>query len=206
MQEERLIVFADYVSPLCCLADHVVRRFRQKRGVRVDGAAFELRPPGTPLADPGAPGRIDEWQRHVAPLAGELGVELKPPAVATRTRKAHEAAAYARSVGRFDAMHGAILGAYWEAGADIGRIDVLVEIGRGIGLDATGLRVALDIDQWTERVEADEAWAAQLGVQGVPAYVRAATGADGTTVAADIGTGLRQLDELEAWWERKHDI
>ncbi|HEX6307364.1 MAG TPA: DsbA family protein [Longimicrobiales bacterium] len=205
MRDERLIVFADYVSPFCCLADHVLRRFRRGRGVRVDGAAVELYPTGTPLPEPGASERIAEW-RDALPLARGLGVELRRPVLATRTRKAHEAAAYARSAGRFDDMHTAIFAALWQEGSDIGRIDVLVEIGSGIGLDVTALRVALDIDQWTERVEQDEAWAVHLGLPGVPAHVRAAAAADGTTVAADVRIGFQQLDELAAWWERNDDL
>jgi predicted DsbA family dithiol-disulfide isomerase len=71
-------------------------------------------------------------------------------------------------------MHAAIYHAYFLEGRDIGRIDVLVAIGTSVGLDATDLRVELDVDRWTERVEADEAEAAALGITGVPAFAREA--------------------------------
>jgi predicted DsbA family dithiol-disulfide isomerase len=203
VQDERLVVFADYVCPFCYLAEGEVARLRQRDGLRIDGAAFELRPAGTALPDLQSAARVDAWRRSVEPLAAELGVSIRQATVSTRTRKAHEAAAYARSEGRFDAMHEAIYAAYWREGRDIGRIDVLVGIGRDIGLDPAGLRVALDIDQWTARVEQDEAWGAQLRLEGVPAYVQTAAAGPGMPVAAGIRVGLRRYEELRAWVERE---
>jgi predicted DsbA family dithiol-disulfide isomerase len=201
VQEKRLILFADYVCPFCYLAEAGAARLRESGGVAVEGAALELRPAGTPLPDPDEVWQREAWSRSVEPLAAELGVTIARPARMTRTRKAHEAAAHARTEGRFAALHTAIYDAYWRDGRDIGRIDVLTEIGRAAGLDAGRLRVALDIDQCTARVEQDEAFAARLGLGGVPAYVLAG-GADGTGVAADIRVGLRRYEELTAWMER----
>jgi len=205
VQGQRLIVIADYACPFCCLAEHGVARLRSEGRV-VEGAAFELRPAGTRLADPNAAWLIEAWRSQVEPLAAAAGIVLRRPTFMTRTRKAHEAAAYARSEGVYEAMHGAIYRAYWQEARDIGRIDVLVDIGREAGLDAGGLRVALDIDQWTARVEQDEAWAMQLRVSGVPAYVKVGAGNGDMPVAADLRVGLQRYEELRAWVERDHDI
>jgi predicted DsbA family dithiol-disulfide isomerase len=206
VQEKRLIVVADYVCPYCFLAEAGAARLRDHGGVRVEGAAFELRPAGATLPDIDAEWLRNAWSSSVEPLAARLGVMLKRPVMMTRTRKAHEAAAYARVENMYAAMHSAIYRAYWQHGRDIGRIDVLVEIGREIGLDASRLRVALDIDQCTARVERDEAWAAQLRLAAVPAYVLTAGAGAGTGVAADIRVGLQRYEELRAWVERDNDI
>lgn len=198
MPGKRLVLFADYVCPFCFLAETDLARLRARSRVTVDGAAFELRPAGTALPEIGTAWEADVWARSIEPLASELGVALKRPKLVTRTRKAHEAAAYARSVGRYADMHGAIYAAYWQHGQDIGRIDVLTGIAREIGLDSSGLRVALDIDQCTERVEQDEAWGARLGLGGVPAYVLTDE-IDGTGVAADVRVGLQRYGNLETW-------
>lgn len=203
MEGTRLVLFADYVCPFCFLAEAVTSRLDDGA---VDGAAFELRPAGTPLPDLDAAWLREAWTRSVEPLAAELGVSITRPGRATRTRKPHEAAAYARSVGLHAAMRSAIYAAYWQQGRDIGRIDVLVEIGRSVGLDPGGLRVALDIDQWTARVDEDEAWAAELGLGGVPAYVLTTGDESGTRVAAGIRVGLQRYEELTAWMERNNDI
>src|SRR5690606_30030685 len=120
-----LVVYADYVCPYCYLAEAGVARLRRDGLVSVEGAAFELRPAGTPLPAADAEWMRNAWTRQVEPLARELGVEMSYPAVVTRTRKAHEAAAYARAEGRWEAMHAALYRAYWVEGRDIGRIDVL---------------------------------------------------------------------------------
>lgn len=206
MQEKRLILFGDYVCPYCFFAEVGAARLREEGVVRVEGAAFELRPAGTPLPAVEDRWSRDVWTRTIAPLADGLGVVLKRPTLMTRTRKAHEAAAYARSEGRYDGMHAALYAAFWQEGRDIGRIDVLAEIGREVGLDASGLRVALDIDQQTARVEEDEAWAARLGLGAVPAWVMTNDGAAGTGVAADVLVGLQRYEELKAWVERDNDI
>jgi predicted DsbA family dithiol-disulfide isomerase len=199
VRQQRLVVFADYACPFCYLADTSLARLRRERGVDVDAAAFELRPVGTPLPAPDEPWLREEWQRVVQPLADRLGVPMRLPSFATRTRKAHEAVAYAREAGAFPAMHEAVYRAWWRHGRDIGRIDVLMEIGASVGLDPMALRVALDIDQWADRVEQDAAMAQRLGLTGVPAYLRYADADDGAPADVELRVGLQDHDDLTTW-------
>jgi predicted DsbA family dithiol-disulfide isomerase len=197
--ERELLVFADYVCPYCYLAEAELHRL-QADGARLERAAFELRPAGTPLPRARGSWLQDAWERTIEPLARDLGVTIRFPELATRTRKAHEAAAYARAEGALDAMHAAIYRAYWENGLDIGRIDVLVEVGAKVGLDRGGLRVALDIDQWSARVEVDVAAAAQLELDGVPAYIlKREPASTGSRPREEVRVGLQRYDELRSW-------
>jgi predicted DsbA family dithiol-disulfide isomerase len=196
-----LVVFADYVCPYCYLAESVLRRLRAE-GTAVEPAAFELRPSGTPLPASDEAWLRHAWERSVLPLAEELGVTLRYPALAARTRKAHEAVAFARAAGDPTAMHEAVYRAYWQEGRDIGRIDVLVDIGAAAGLDRGALRVALDIDQWTDRVAQDSGLARRIGIGGVPAYLLGGTrdAAAGAVVEARrLRVGLQRYDELRSW-------
>jgi predicted DsbA family dithiol-disulfide isomerase len=93
------------------------------------------------------------------------------------------------------AMRDALFAAYFGAGRDIGRIDVLVEIGEGCGLDRTELKVTLDIDQHTEEIEREEEEAVRLGLQGVPAYV------DLDRAVPRAVIGLQKYDSLVHWME-----
>lgn len=199
MQQRRLVVFADYVCPFCYLAESALARLRRTHGVDVEAAAFELRPPGSPLsAGDDVPWPREDWQNVVLPLAAELSVPITYPSLSTRTRKAHEAVAYARSVGLYQPLHEAVYRAYWQDSRDIGRIDVLIEIGAAVGLDRTALKVALDIDQWTDRVVQDRASATQLGLTAVPAYVLQAQ-VEGGPVTGELRVGMQRYDELRAW-------
>ncbi|CAN5637525.1 DsbA family protein [soil metagenome] len=196
--EQSLTVFADYVCPFCYLAESGLDRLRAD-GDETGVAAYELRPAGTALPTMTETWLQASWERTVEPLARSLGVVMRYPTVATRTRKAHEAVAYARSTGALQAMHDAIYRAYWEDGRDIGRIDVLVEIGASVGLEVGGLRVALDIDQWTQRVDQDLAWAGRLGLTGVPAYLLRRSQRDGHPAEDELRVGLQRYEELRSW-------
>lgn len=197
-----LVVYADYVCPFCYLAHLGVERLAADGIVQTENAPFELYPAGRALPSPDAEWMRSGWRRQVEPLAAELGVELRYPERVTRTRKAHEAAAYAASEGRGEEMHAAIYRAYWSDGRDIGRIDVLSAIGGEIGLDATSVRIALDVDQWTEQVERAEQAAAALRLAAVPAYVLAPE-ADTERLAAAgaMRVGMMRYEELRAWVE-----
>jgi predicted DsbA family dithiol-disulfide isomerase len=166
-----VVVYGDYSCPFSYMTEALLARLRSEEGVRIEHRAFELRPAPAPLLDPKGEGLVRHWDSTVLPLARELGVEIRMPPVQPRTRKAHEAAAHAREAGQFEAMHASLYRAFFVDGADIGRIDVLVQIGEGVGLDPTGLKVALDIDQQTDRVLADQAEARARGIAAVPALL-----------------------------------
>lgn len=192
-----LVVYADYVCPFCYLAHVGVERLRADGAIEIENMPFELYPVGTSLPSPDAVWMRNGWTRQVEPLAAELSVDMRYPTLVPRTRKAHEATAFARSEGRGAEMHDAIYRAYWRDGRDIGRIDVLAGIGAGIGLDAVSVRIALDVDQWTEQVERQEQGAAAMQLSAVPAY---ALMDSGRTPA--MWVGLMRYDELRAWVER----
>ena len=133
--------------------------------------AFELRPYPVPTLDPNGDYLQNAWKNSVLPLAEKLGVTMKLPPVQPRSRLAHEAAHWARSVGRFDDMHKAIFRAIFERGEDIGEIDVLLSIADSLDLDKNALRVALINHEFLDNVVEDEYEAEMLGVNGVPAFV-----------------------------------
>ncbi len=104
-------------------------------------------------------------------MARDRGMTLRLPPVQPRSRLAHEAAAFARPHGKFVAMNGALFGAFFELGEDIGSVNVVAKHAEVIGLDADELRRALDQGFHREQVIADEEIARTLGVHGVPAML-----------------------------------
>jgi len=190
--DKLLLVFADYVCPYCYLSDLGLGRLRREN-VDMEVGAYELWPPDAALPSGREAWMVEGWERSVAAIAREVGVAVERATLMTRTRKAHEAVAYARSIGARDAMHEAVYHAYWQERRDIGRIDVLVDIAGALGLDRTDMKVALDIDQWTARVEQDLAATAHLEVGGVPAYLRVRDG------QGELRVGMQRYDELRDW-------
>jgi predicted DsbA family dithiol-disulfide isomerase len=144
---------------------------RKDPDVEVIWRAFELRPEPVPTLDPGGEYLQRAWQGSVYPLAERLGITMKLPPVQPRSRRAHEAAHWARSQGRFDEYHGAVFRAFFERGEDIGDVDVLVNLAVELKLDGEMLRTALENREYERDVLADEREAEALGVSGVPAFV-----------------------------------
>jgi predicted DsbA family dithiol-disulfide isomerase len=158
-------LFADFTSPFCFVTEVALARVSASRPIDVRAKAFELHPAPSPLPDT-AHSRDDlELAR---PLAAELEIDLRALAFCPRTRKAHEAVAFATDRGLSDGMRQAIYSAYWTDERDIGRIDVLMELAAELGMDPMEMKIALDIDLFSENVMADEALARRLGVVAVP--------------------------------------
>lgn len=171
--EVTIEVWSDYVCPFCYLEEPVLEHLRHQEGesLRVQWHAFELRPAPVPTLEPNGEYLRDSWARAVYPMAERRGMTLRLPSLQPRSRKALEAAEYARDHGRYDAMHHALFRAFFEEGQDIGSLDVLVEVGAAVGVDGDGLREALESDVYLERVLSDERRAQELGISGVPALL-----------------------------------
>ena len=180
-----VVVCADFTCPFSYVTETALRRMEAAGDVSLSYLAFELYPHPEPL-----PALKPGWLEPARPFADALGLPLRDPVGALRSRKAHEAATFARGRGVEGALRGAIFGAYFEAGLDIGRIDVLVELGAEVGLDATELKVVLDVDALAAQVEAEEGAVRGAGITAVPA-VAAGTGAD-----ARVLVGALPLAEL----------
>ncbi|WP_237476982.1 DsbA family oxidoreductase [Lichenibacterium dinghuense] len=172
MAEQTAIqVWSDYVCPFCYLALPALARAQDELGVALQWRAFELRPEPQPTLDPDGEYLHNVWNSAVYPMAEERGLVLRLPPVQPRSRLAAVAAAYARSVGAFDAVHEALFRAFFEEGLDIGDRSVLLDIGTVCGLDSADLHRALDDAALLDRVVAEEELAARLGIAGVPAMV-----------------------------------
>jgi predicted DsbA family dithiol-disulfide isomerase len=182
-----VVVFSDFACPFSCVTEAALRRMQSAGEVEPTHLAWELYPAPAPLP----PADAGEWMDALRPLADELGITLRIP-VPARTRKAHEAAAFATSKRLGPAMREALFAAHFAEGRDIGRIDVLVEIGAGLGLDASELKVVLDVDTFAARILAEQDAARRAGVEGVPTLVI------GTGDEARWLVGARPFDELRA--------
>lgn len=182
----RLTVFSDYVCPFCYLEEPDLARIREAYGesVEVDHRAYELRPYPAPTLDPDGEYLHRVWDSAVYPIANSLGMTLRLPPVQPRSRRALEAAEYAREEGRFPQTHDALFRAFFRDGRDLDDTETLLEVGESAGLDREALRRALDEGRYTQKVVSDEELAKRLGVASVPTVL--------------VGRTDRPLEEAEA--------
>ncbi|HYJ81166.1 MAG TPA: DsbA family protein [Longimicrobiaceae bacterium] len=178
-----VVVWSDFTCPWSYVTEAALRRLEDEGRAAPRYAAFELYPAPAPLPPPDA-----EWPDALRDLARAAGVELRPPVAAARTRKAHEAALFAAAKGAGRAMREAIFAAYFRDGLDVGRIDVLIELGAELGLDRSEMKAVLDIDALTGRVLGEAAAARRLGVDAVPSLVIG----EGTAATLMVGAQSRE--------------
>lgn len=181
-----VLIFSDFTCPFCHVTEAALRRLEDEGVAAPRYAAFELYPAPAPL-----PAVLSANDLEAArPLAEELGAPLAPPPLVPRTRKAHEAAKLADAKGAGRAMREGIFAACFGDGRDVGRVDVLVELAAGVGLDPTETHVVLDVDRYGAAVDADGALARRLGITAVPALI---VGGDAD---AELLLGAQPLDAL----------
>ena len=196
MSRVTLEVFSDYVCPFCRLAEPALHELLKERSdVDVIWRSFELRPNTVPPLDPNAEYLQRVWESSVYPMAARFGVTMKLPPVQPRTRRTHEAAHWARSIGRFDEYHSALLRAFFERGENIGEIDVLVALADSLGMPGEALRAALVSRAFEQAVIDDEEIARHTDVGSVPAFI--ANGKFGVIGAQPVEV-LRELVDRAA--------
>jgi predicted DsbA family dithiol-disulfide isomerase len=168
-----LDIWSDYVCPFCFLMVPALAHLREQfHGVvTIAWRAYELRPDPVPTLDPDGEYLRDVWSQAVYPHAAELGIDVQLPTLQPRSRLAHEAAAFARAHGCFEAMHQALFEAFFQRSEDIGKSSVLIAIGTRVGLDPHALANALHHRTHRDAVLAEEEQAAELGLTAVPATV-----------------------------------
>ena len=118
------------------------------------------------------------------PMAAERGLVMKLPPVAPRTRLAFQAVELAGDHSRRQAMHRAIFEAFFRDGRDIGRVDVLADVGASVDLAPALVKLALEAGTYLNRVLDQERLARELGVTGVPAML---VGDDSATTELPVG-------------------
>lgn len=173
MEPRRVRFFFDYVDPLSYLVHRELQALGQAGFApagEVIAVPLELCPPPAPILDPETPPWIERW-RTAAGIAGDGWAGSGAPTILPWTRKAHELAFHAREKGLGGVVHDAIFEAVFARGEDVGRVDVLVDLARRLGLDPMEAKAVLDVDRFAGSVADLRAEAAAAGVTGPPALL-----------------------------------
>ncbi len=87
------------------------------------------------------------------------------------TRRAHEAAEFARAHGQLSPMHAALLRRYWSEGQDLYSFETLQGAAAEVGLDPDELQREIEAGTYRPAVEASVREANALGIHAVPTFV-----------------------------------
>jgi predicted DsbA family dithiol-disulfide isomerase len=104
-------------------------------------------------------------------VADEVGLPLGERKRTYHSRLAQELAKWAESEQKGDPFHEAVFRAYFVEGKNIGKVDELVLLAKGIGLPEKEAKSVLESRIFREEVDADWARSRALGITGVPTFV-----------------------------------
>lgn len=164
-------VFSDYACPYCYLGNVIVRRAAAHTGVEIVHRAFQLPPVADQASERVAARIADGWRNSILPLAQTLGLTMRQPARTPLTRRAHEAAAWARTQGAFEPFQQALFQAVFAEHKDVNEMSVLREIAWRVGLHPQALESALHERQQADEVDEDLLIAETYGVTMVPTFI-----------------------------------
>jgi predicted DsbA family dithiol-disulfide isomerase len=167
-------VFSDYICPFCFIGKRRAERLAEDLPVKPIWRGFEIHPEtpleGVPLSR-FMPGVIANLEGRIRALAEEIELDMKMPEKLSNSRLALLGGEFAREAGKLDEYHEAVFSAYFQKAADIGDIDVLLDIAAEIGLDAESFRNSLETDEFFPALRDSVRRAHSLGLSGVPSYV-----------------------------------
>ena len=175
----KITVFSDYICPFCYIGIETLRKVQpQVPPLTLEWKGFQIHPEypaaGIPIeqriAQYGQERYTVIW-RNILTLAAGIGLEMHPPPVLTNSLMALEATEYAKEQGKEEAFSRAVYQAYFQAGQNIGDLEVILALAESVGLDAQEVRDHLTAGTYSARLESTHQEARALGVAGVPTFV-----------------------------------
>ncbi len=108
--------------------------------------------------------------KHLRAMGAPLGIIFSDITRLSNSRLALQAGEFAKEQGRFDELHEALFQAYFSQGLDIGDQEVIMQLGRDVGLDVEMLGKALQEGNYLPKLKQAQEEASHLGVTGVPTF------------------------------------
>jgi predicted DsbA family dithiol-disulfide isomerase len=131
----------------------------------------EVPPQGMRREELLSPERMQRVEQQLRMMSAETGLVMRPRERLINSRSALAAAELAREKGAFNGMHRALFKAHWEGTSELDRVDDLVAIGAGYGLDALELRQAIEEGRYDALIDANRREAVEVGIDGIPAHI-----------------------------------
>ena len=114
--------------------------------------------------------KIPLVRQDVRRITRKMGIPMNPPPGSTDPTKAGAASLLAEQRGLLREWIVELMRAEWAQGQDIGREEVLLEIGANIGLDCNDLKASFSDPGLTNQLQVNWNEAQDLGLFGVPSF------------------------------------
>ncbi|KAA1194179.1 thioredoxin domain-containing protein [Pseudohalioglobus sediminis] len=114
--------------------------------------------------------KVPLTRQDVRRITARMGIPMTPPPIDTDPTKAGAASLLAEECGLLREWIVEVMRAEWAEGLDIGDEQVLLDVGKEIGLDKEALQHAFTHDTYLEQLESNWTEAQSLGLIGVPSF------------------------------------
>jgi len=170
---KEVTVFSDYNCPFCFIGSRRIEKLAEEFGMEIEWKGVEIHPE-IPLKGIEVNATTNTKLKHIVQnvkeLAGEDGIEMRPKGIIANSRLALEASEFAKEEGKFHEFHEAVFKAYFEEGKNIGEIEVLLDIGKGVGLPIDKLEECLRKRTMRRRIDENNREAQEKSILGVPTF------------------------------------
>jgi predicted DsbA family dithiol-disulfide isomerase len=167
-------IYHDFVCPYCYLSQFLAQRLQDEAEVEITWLAYLLNPETPPEGRP-LPPHVQANKREIFAklytLAEELGVPFQIREPVSNSLRAHEAAEYARSQGKYRPFQRALLRRYFGEGEDLYRWETLRSAAAEADLDPDAVEDAVASGRYRDAVMAQYAAAKAQGVEQIPTFL-----------------------------------
>lgn len=186
-QKMKVEIWSDVMCPFCYMGKRkfelALAEFEHKDKIEIVWKSFQLMPElekDTPadlekifVEKKGID--IDQMRQMNTQLtqAGkQVGIEYNfDKTLTVNTFDAHRFLQFAGEKGKADEAEEVLFRSYFTDGKNVGDYNLLIQLGKEIGLDENTLKTALENGSYADKVRADIYEARQVGVRGVPFFV-----------------------------------
>ena len=148
---------------------------RKEFDIQTEWLGFEIHPEtprgGISITTLLPPGALDGMLQKLRDMGEPFGITFSKMGLLPNSRMAIEASEFARDSGKFDEFHEEVFRSFFTHGRDIGDVDVLAELAKGVGLDSDSLKKELAEERYTERLDQVRIETIKDGITAAPTFV-----------------------------------
>ena len=168
----KVTVYYDYICPYCFLGTKRIERLAKEFDMDLEWRGIEIHPEIPPQGVKRSKTlRFGQVAEDVKEMILEDNIEIKFPGIVTNTRLCLEASEFAKAKYSFSKFHNGVYEAYFQDGENIGKIDVILDIGEKTDLDVIELEECLKKRTMLKKIEENRREAERDQVMGVPTFI-----------------------------------
>src|SRR5271163_4646863 len=173
-----ITMFSDFICPFCYVGFATLRKLKPEFDFTLRHRGYQIHPEWPAEGMP-----AEQWKSGMTPAAREalwerigamgaaVGLQMRSPRTLANSMLALQAGEFAAEAGVAEPFEDRVFRAYFTEGLNIGKRDVVLDLGAEAGLDRVALDEALDSGKYAMRIKNNAMSANQRGIDGVPTFI-----------------------------------